>query len=104
MFTSGLYPGVVTHTRLKPRRHSLRYDIFMLLLDLDELDALDRSLQLFSLRRFNLVSFDPTRHGDGSKTPLRPRWRPNSPPPASPMADPCACWPCRASWAAGSTR
>lgn len=71
MFASGLYPGVVTHTRMKPRRHALRYRIFMLLLDLDELDVLDRGLRLFSLQRFNLVSFDPRRHGDGSAAPLK---------------------------------
>lgn len=71
MFASGLYPGVVTHTRMKPRRHALRYRIFMLLLDLDELQTLDRGLNLFSLKRFNLVSFDPGRHGDGSATPLK---------------------------------
>jgi hypothetical protein len=70
-FSSGLYPGVVTHARLKPRRHSLRYRIFMLLLDLDELGALDRGLKLFSLRRFNLIGFDPRKHGDGSETPLK---------------------------------
>ena len=71
MTASGLYPGVVTHTRLKPRRHALAYRIFMLLLDLDELDALDRDLKLFSLTRFNLIAFDPRRHGDGSATPLK---------------------------------
>ncbi|WP_293675926.1 DUF1365 domain-containing protein [uncultured Phenylobacterium sp.] len=71
MRASGLYPGVVTHSRLKPRRHSLRYRIFMLLLDLDEVDALDRELKLFSLKRFNLTGFDPARHGDGSRTPLK---------------------------------
>jgi len=71
MFASGLYPGVVTHTRLKPRRHALRYDIFMLLLDLDELPGLDRALRLFSVARFNLTGFDPRRHGDGSDTPLK---------------------------------
>lgn len=71
MLASGLYPGVVTHTRLKPRRHGLRYRIFMLLLDLDELDALDRGLKLFSLKRFNLAGFDPRKHGDGSATPLK---------------------------------
>jgi len=67
----GLYTGVVTHTRLKPRRHALRYRIFMLLLDLDKVAAVDRGLRLFSLRRFNLVGFDPRRHGDGSDTPLK---------------------------------
>lgn len=71
MTASGLYPGVVTHTRLKPRRHALKYDIFMLLLDLDELTVLDRALKLFSVSRFNLVGFDPRRHGDGSSTPLK---------------------------------
>ena len=71
MSASGLYAGVVSHTRLKPRRHSLRYRIFMLLLDLDEVAALDRRLKLFSLGRFNLVGFDPRRHGDGSATPLK---------------------------------
>lgn len=71
MFASGLYPGIVSHTRLKPRRHSLRYRIFMLLLDLDELPEVDRALKLFSLRRFNLVGFNPRKHGDGSATPLK---------------------------------
>ena len=71
MFRSGLYPGIVSHTRHKPRRHSLRYRIFMLLLDLDELEALDQALKLFSLQGFNLVGFDPRRHGDGSAMPLK---------------------------------
>ena len=71
MAASGLYPGVVTHTRLKPRRHALKYDIFMLLLDLDELTALNGALKLFSVGRFNLVGFDPRGHGDGSATPLK---------------------------------
>lgn len=68
---SGLYAGVVTHARMKPRRHALRYRIFMLLIDLDELGALDRSLRLFSINRFNLAGFDPRRHGDGSDRPLK---------------------------------
>ena len=71
MFASGLYSGLVSHARLKPRRHALRYRIFMMLLDLDELPALDRRLKLFSLKRFNLTGFDPRRHGDGSATPLK---------------------------------
>lgn len=71
MIGSGLYPGVVTHTRLKPRRHALRYRIFMLSLDLDELAELDRDLRVFSVGRFNIVGFDPRRHGDGSATPLK---------------------------------
>ncbi|WP_293474758.1 DUF1365 family protein [Phenylobacterium sp.] len=68
---SGLYPGIVTHARLKPRVHKLRYRIFMLLLDLDELALLDRGLKLFSLEGFNLTGFRERAHGDGSKVPLK---------------------------------
>lgn len=66
-----IYAGLVGHTRLRPRRHALRYRIFMLLLDLDDLPALDRRLRWFSLGRFNLLSFHPKDHGDGSDAPLR---------------------------------
>lgn len=55
----------MTHRRVRPRRHALRYSIFFLLLDLDEVPALARRLWLFSHRRFNLVGFDPRDHGDG---------------------------------------
>lgn len=71
MLASGLYPGIVTHARLKPRVHKLRYRIFMLLLDLDELAALDRGLKLFSLKGFNLTGFSERTHGDGSAVPLK---------------------------------
>ena len=43
----------------------------MLLLDLDEIDALDARLRLFSRDRLNLVSFHNRDHGDGSDVPLR---------------------------------
>lgn len=68
---SALYVGEVRHQRLRPRRHGLRYRVFMLLLDLDELPALDRRLRRFSLDRFNLFGFKARDHGDGSANPLR---------------------------------
>lgn len=70
-FASAIYAGRVVHARFGRTRHRLAYRIFMLLLDLDEVPALDRALRLFSLGRFNLVGFDPSRHGDGSATPLK---------------------------------
>lgn len=70
-FASGLYPGVVTHTRLRPRGHRLRYRIFMLLLDLDELDVLDGALRLFAHNRFALTGFHEADHLDGSGTSLK---------------------------------
>lgn len=71
MSSSGLYAGQIMHRRLRPRMHQLRYRIFSLLLDLDEIDDLDRSLRFFSRGRFNLLSFYDCDHGDGSATPLR---------------------------------
>lgn len=68
---SALYVGEVTHARLRPRRHRLRYRLFMLLLDLDEAPALAARMRWFSLGRFNLASFHARDHGDGSDTPLR---------------------------------
>jgi DUF1365 family protein len=68
---SALYVGHVMHARLRPRRHRLAYRVYSMLLDIDELPALDRSLRLFSVGRFNLFSFHPADHGDGSGTDLR---------------------------------
>ncbi len=69
--TSALYLGGVMHQRLRPRRHRLEQRAFWLLLDLSELDGLDRRLRLFSRNRWNLFSFFDRDHGDGSDRPLR---------------------------------
>jgi DUF1365 family protein len=66
---SALYAGTVVHARLRPTKHRLRYRIFTLLLDLDELPHL--GLRWFSHNRFNLFSFHDRDHGDGTPTPLR---------------------------------
>ncbi len=71
MTVSALYAGVVTHARVRPKRHRLGYRIFQLYLDLDEAEVLDRRLKLFSVGRFNLLGFAPRDHLDGSATPLR---------------------------------
>jgi DUF1365 family protein len=68
---SALYFGKVMHRRHRPRPHKLRHDVFWMLLDLDDVDALDRHLTLFSHNRFNVFSIYDTDHGDGSATPLR---------------------------------
>ena len=61
---SALYVGAVMHQRLRPRHHRLRYRMFSLLVDLDELPALTRRLRLFSLDRFNLFSVHQRDYGD----------------------------------------
>ena len=45
---SCIYNGEVTHTRFKPVRHFLKYKTFSLLIDLDEINQLDRSINIFS--------------------------------------------------------
>ena len=69
--SSALYLGRVTHQRLRPRRHTLAYRAYWLLLDLDEMAALAGRLRLFSHNRFNLFAFHDTDHGTGAKLPLR---------------------------------
>jgi DUF1365 family protein len=69
--TSALYDGAVTHQRLTPRRHRLRYRLFQLLLDLDELPALDRRLRRFGHNRFALFSLHDRDHLIGEARPLR---------------------------------
>jgi len=68
---SALYTGAVTHRRLRPARHRLRYRVFSLLLDLDELPALAQRLRLFSLNRFNLFSLYERDYGEGGQGALR---------------------------------
>jgi uncharacterized protein len=68
---SGLYDGAVTHQRLSPRRHRLRYRLFQLLLDLDELPTLDRQLRLFGHNRFALFSLHERDHLARDGRPLR---------------------------------
>jgi uncharacterized protein len=68
---SALYDGAVVHQRFAPRPHRLRYRIFQLLIDVDELPALDRSLRLFAHNRFALFSLHDRDHGAGDGAPLR---------------------------------
>ncbi len=68
---SALYDGAVVHRRFRPRAHRLRYRLFQLLVELDELPALDRRLRLFGHNRPALFSSYDRDHGDGSGRPLR---------------------------------
>ena len=65
---SSIYTGTVIHKRFKPKVHSFNYKVFSLLIDLSELDILDKNLKLFSYNKLNIVSFYNKDHGprDGS--------------------------------------
>ena len=71
MSSSAIYDGAVVHQRLAPRRHRLRYRLFQLLVDVDELPALGRRLRLFGHNRPALFSLYDRDHGAGDGRPLR---------------------------------
>ena len=66
--TSSIYNGTVIHKRFKPKIHFFKYKVFSLLLDLSDLNRLDKEISFFSYNTFNLISFFDKDHGerDGS--------------------------------------
>ena len=68
MINSSIYNGQVIHKRFKPKVHSFKYNVFSLLIDLSELNTLDKKVKFFSYNKLNLISFYDKDHGerDGS--------------------------------------
>jgi uncharacterized protein len=88
--TSALYVGTVRHRRRRPRAHAFRYRTYHVLLDLDELDELDREVRGFGYRRRALTTFRDTDHLGGHDLPVRAkleRWLASQgvEPPAGPV-------------------
>ncbi len=68
---SAIYQGVVRHRRFEPKPHALSYRMFMLALDLDELDTVFNGFGklLWSVNRFNLACLLRKDHfGDPRKS------------------------------------
>lgn len=61
---SAIYVGHVVHQRHRPKRHRLRYRVFSMLIDLDDLPRLDQ-LRLFGHNRRALFSLLDRDHADG---------------------------------------
>ncbi len=74
MALSALYPGQVMHRRVRPRHHRFSYGVFALLVDLDELPALDKNLSLFKHNRFGIFSFHDRDHGPVGDTRKLKNW------------------------------
>ena len=72
MLRSAIYRGTVVHERVRPKRHRLRYNVFSLLLDLDDLRELDRRFWLFAYNGRAPLSFHDRDHGPTTGEPLRP--------------------------------
>jgi hypothetical protein len=54
---SSVYTGRVRHRRSSVANHEFSYPLYMLGLDLDEIDLIDQQSKIFSQERFNLLSF-----------------------------------------------
>ena len=67
---SALYTGWVSHRRRTPRVHAFRFPLFMVLLDLAELDTVFRGRWFWSVERRNLASFRRADHVGDPQLPL----------------------------------
>ncbi len=63
-FSSCIYTGSVTHERFKPKRHFFSYKTFSLLIDLNEIEEIEKKIKFFSYNKFNILSFYNIDHGD----------------------------------------
>ena len=68
---SAIYRGLVAHQRIRPRRHNLKYKVFSLLLDLNELGNLNQPFRLFSYNKWGVFSFYEKDHGALDGEPLK---------------------------------
>ena len=67
---SSIYNGKVIHKRFKPKEHFFKYSVFSLLIDLSELNQLDKEIKFFSFNKFNLISFYEKDHGSRNGSSL----------------------------------
>ena len=68
---SKLYVGQVRHRRFTPRQHEFSYAMFMVYLDLDELDHVFKPFAFWSSDRFNLAWFRRSDHLGDAQTSLK---------------------------------
>ena len=63
-----IYNGKVIHRRFKPKEHYFKYNVFSLLIDIDELEIIQKKIKIFSYNKYNILSFFDKDHGprDGS--------------------------------------
>lgn len=69
---SSFYVGQVKHKRFRPKVHKLRYSVFSILLDIDELNILDSNIFCFGYNRRRPMSFYDKDHGPLDGSPLKP--------------------------------
>ena len=68
---STIYDGNVIHRRFKPKEHYFKYKVFSLLIDIDELEIIQKKIKIFSYNKFNIISFFDIDHGPRDGTPIK---------------------------------
>ncbi|NND44856.1 MAG: DUF1365 domain-containing protein [Xanthomonadales bacterium] len=86
---SAIFEGQVRHRRMRPKAHAFSYRMFMMYLDLAEIDTVFRGRWLWSTRRFALARFRREDHLGDPAVPLvdavrdlverEAGWRPQGP-------------------------
>lgn len=67
---SCIYEGIVRHRRFKPRAHTLRYRLFMMYLDLEDLESSFKGTRLWSSSSMAPARFKRSDHLGDPDTPL----------------------------------
>jgi uncharacterized protein len=70
--TPGLFRGRTVHARFGAVTHTLAYDIYQLLIDVDDVAGSVAGLSWLSYNQFAPLAFYDRDHGDRTGTPLRP--------------------------------
>ena len=68
---SGIYQGMVRHRRFSPRLHEFRYQVFMMYLDLDELDSVLSLSPWWSAKPWHLARFNRADYFGDAQRPLK---------------------------------
>ena len=74
---SRIYEGAITHARTKPVKHNFSFPIYTFVIDLDELDLLDKEVRFFGHNRgsvFTLYDSDHLGSGGGSIKQKLKKW------------------------------
>ena len=69
-FSSCIYSGLITHKRLKPKKHIFIYKTFSLFIDLNEIYDIEKKIKFFSYNKINILSFYDIDHGPRDGTSL----------------------------------
>ena len=68
-----IYRGEITHRRFSPKAHSFSYKLYMLALDVDEMQAKHKPKGIFGFAWFNLLRFQQNDYLKGEPECLKQR-------------------------------